>query len=1061
MKKTLKATIVATAIATLPFGVHAAGLGAINVYSGLGQPLRAEIEVKATAAELQSLTAKVAGVEAFRQANLNYSSSMPNVRMNVERRGNRAFLRVSSNQPINDPFVDLVVELNWASGRVLREYTFLLDPVAAPRPEVATTVTPAVAAQRREALPPVPVMPAQRAAAATPAPAAAAAPAPRARQAAAAPRPAAQQRATPSRHRVARGDTLTEIASRYRPARASLDQMLIALLRENPNAFVDGNINRLKSGVILSIPKAAEVRATSVREARQEVLAQTSDFGAYRNRLAGVAVARPATAAGDGSRESAGTIEPRVDAPQTASGQDRVQVSAARNAVAAAGAGGTGGDARSQQLEEELAAREQALQEANARVRELEEINADLKRLLDVRNASLAQLQEQAAARPAIGDAASVAPLAAAKPEPVEPTPVVAPTVTPPPAAPVESNPAEAVTPPVSPIAPVTPAEPMPPVVDVADDEADRLAAVPLAGDSAEVQPAVPPVVAPAPVPAPAAAPAPRPAPTPAPQPVVEEPGFFAGLLQNPLLLAAGGGLLALLLALAALRARQRRKEAEGLDSLSTLGDEHPSTQSAFGVRGGQAVDTGSTSMMHTDFSQSGLVPIDADEGVDPVAEADVYMAYGRDAQAEEILLDALKADSSRAAIYLKLLEVYANRQPPNPTQFEAVAADFYSRTHGEGPDWKKVAEMGRRIDADNPLYRGAGQPVAATARPAAAKPDDSVDVPTVQMERGEASSIAAAGFAAGAAAAAAAANELPAVEPDSIPPLQPTATVRRVTPPVLDDDEDDAALRSTWTVPGDMAALTNAIDLGAAEDITSALEAGRAAEARIQEDEFNDIDTSSLDFNLDLDDDEPHTLPSDLDADTTSGGLDFDVSDMDAPVAPSVTEPVADEAPLFVTAHSTAPANLARPTRDISMDVTQVDDVLGDSEIDLEQTGFDNSLMGFDFDLESSTLAKPAEADVPPLDLSSINFDLETGDMQLGEEPPMSGMEQTAIPPHASGLSLEGDLEHEVDTKLELARAYEEMGDQEGARELIDEILREGSPAQVARAQELAARLG
>ena len=143
-------------------------------------------------------------------------------------------------------------------------------------------------------------------------------------------------------------------------------------------------------------------------------------------------------------------------------------------------------------------------------------------------------------------------------------------------------------------------------------------------------------------------------------------------------------------------------------------------------------------------------------------------------------------------------------------------------------------------------------------------------------------------------------------------------------------------------------------------------------------------------------------------------------------------------------------------------MDVTQIDDVVGDSEIDLEQTGFDNSLMGFDFDLESSTIAKPAEADVPPLDLSSINFDLETPDTQLGDDSPMSGMEQTAIPAHASaGMSLEGDLEHEVDTKLELARAYEEMGDQEGARELIDEILREGSPEQVARAQELAARLG
>ena len=82
-----------------------------------------------------------------------------------------------------------------------------------------------------------------------------------------------------------------------------------------------------------------------------------------------------------------------------------------------------------------------------------------------------------------------------------------------------------------------------------------------------------------------------------------------------------------------------------------------------FAGTGGQSVDTGATSIMHTDFSHSGLSAIDADEGVDPVAEADVYMAYGRDAQAEEILQDALKADPARAAIHLKLLEIYAQRR--------------------------------------------------------------------------------------------------------------------------------------------------------------------------------------------------------------------------------------------------------------------------------------------------------------------------------------------------------------------------------------------------------------
>jgi pilus assembly protein FimV len=106
-----------------------------------------------------------------------------------------------------------------------------------------------------------------------------------------------------------------------------------------------------------------------------------------------------------------------------------------------------------------------------------------------------------------------------------------------------------------------------------------------------------------------------------------------------------------------------------------------------------------------TDFSQSGLSAIDTDEGVDPVAEADVYMAYGRDAQAEEILQDALRADPERVAIYLKLLEIYAQRK--SVKQFETVATDLYARTGGRGADWERAAVMGRKLDPENPLYGG------------------------------------------------------------------------------------------------------------------------------------------------------------------------------------------------------------------------------------------------------------------------------------------------------------------------------------------------------------------
>jgi pilus assembly protein FimV len=125
---------------------------------------------------------------------------------------------------------------------------------------------------------------------------------------------------------------------------------------------------------------------------------------------------------------------------------------------------------------------------------------------------------------------------------------------------------------------------------------------------------------------------------------------------------------------------------------------------SVFGATGGQSVDTTASSMA-TDFSQASISAIDAEEGVDPVAEADVYMAYGRDAQAEEILLDALKTDPTRTAIHVKLLEIYAGRK--NNKQFETLASDLYAQTGGVGADWEKAAAMGMKLDPANPLYGG------------------------------------------------------------------------------------------------------------------------------------------------------------------------------------------------------------------------------------------------------------------------------------------------------------------------------------------------------------------
>ncbi|MCW5605085.1 MAG: pilus assembly protein FimV, partial [Burkholderiales bacterium] len=368
MKTSLKASLIALAIASFPICGHAAGLGQINVFSGLGQPLRAEIAVSATAQELQSLTARIASADAFRAANLPFSAAAAAVRVSVDARGGRPVVRLSSVRPINDPFVELLVELNWASGQLAREYTFLLDPVdlTAPRPAAArvdAAAAPVQLAPRASAPPPV-VRETERASA---------------------------RAAVADRYTVRRGDTLLSIAANTVPAGANLDQMLIALFRANPGAFEGANINRLKAGSVLAVPSADRVQSIDAAEARREILAQATDFEAYRRRLAGAVAAQPAAAEASTEQASAGRIVPKVeDSRSAADSGDKVRVSRSEGP----GAGDT--NARLQTLEEELATREKALQDANARLAHLEQSIRDMQKLLEVRSASLAQAQQQA-----------------------------------------------------------------------------------------------------------------------------------------------------------------------------------------------------------------------------------------------------------------------------------------------------------------------------------------------------------------------------------------------------------------------------------------------------------------------------------------------------------------------------------------------------------------------------------------------------------------------------------------------------------------------------------------
>jgi pilus assembly protein FimV len=724
---------------------HAAGLGKITVLSSLGQPLLAEIEiVQLQAGEEEGLNARLPAVEAFTAAGIEPSAILNSVRFSIQRRNNRPLVRITSTQPVDDPFLEMLVELQWSTGRLVREYTFLLDPpeykaqqqalaAAAPKPapEMKPEPKPEPAAPAAEAPKPEPKPEAAAAAAAAAAaevkPEAAPEVKPEATPEAkpepkieAQPLPATPAAAAPSTpgtpppvtmYEVKKGDTLSAIARQNLPAGVTLNQMLIALYRNNPDAFIRENINLVRAGHILNIPDGDAVGTIERADANRLVSAHIADFNEYRSRLAGAAVTAESAPS---QREAAGRIEPKPAAVPSAGAQDQLKLSKADpQKPAAAGARAAQGD--------DAVARERALKEAQSRVADLEKNVTDLQKLLELKNQQLAELEKRAGGgKPA----ATPAPAPAAK-APEKPAAE--------PAKPPASPPAAAAKPAPEPAKPAAPAPP-PQIVAKADTKPAAEPAKP----AAQAPPPAAEPAKPAPAPAPAAkAPEQKAAPKPPAQ--AQEPSLVDEFLDNPIALGGLGGVVLLLVGYGAW-AWSRKKKAQARFQDSVLG----ATSGAASVFGTPAAAPASGAQGVSQASVSQPAGLEAEE-VDPIAEADVYMAYGRDAQAEEILKEALQKDSNRTAVHVKLLEIYANRK--DTQAFEQTAAKLKSLTNGAGPEWEKAAALGRSIDPQNGLYGGAGASAAGAASAAAAPtldfdlggagaapasaPDISLDAPT------------------------------------------------------------------------------------------------------------------------------------------------------------------------------------------------------------------------------------------------------------------------------------------------------------------------------------------
>lgn len=1012
-KTSFLATLLTAAGAT-----HAAGLGKLTVYSAIGQPLNAEVAIAATPEELVSLSAKLASHDAFKEAGIEFMPALAGLRFSVAKApNNQAVLKLTTERPLNEPFLHFLVELNWSSGRMAREYTFLLDPpemlqLTRPSPVLVPTPSSTVSATPPQPTPikvaPLPV-PATESAASTSVPAM-----------------QATAKAVGGEFEVKRGDTLSKIARAIKPESVSLDQMLVALFNGNRDAFDANNMNRMHAGKILRLPDPADAAKIDPLEARKLIIAQASEFNAYRRRLADAAVASPVADTAP-RQQASGKIKPQLEAKApTPATKDKLEVSRTEVPKAA-----KAGSSKLSSLEEDLIARDKALREAAGRIVDLEKNLENLKHLVELKSQAgvQAQKQAQAAASKLVTEKAPV-------PKPAEPTPVPMPVVTPS-AIPSATPTAEPVAPAAAPVAAAKPVEPVP-------------APVP-----AETPPPPKPVVK-------------KPIPSPPPPPPPES----SFVEENPSLVFGGGGLIALLLGYLGFSAWRKKKQENEDDEV--YGDDLGLASTNISAESGAVFGASSESVdsdevsIQGDFSEGGALT--TEESVDPVAEADVYMAYGRDNQAEEILQEGLKTDPTRTAIHNKLLELYANRK--NVAQFEAIAQKLHGLSGGRGGDWDKAVSLAQTIGLTGGLFAVAG---VVAKEPA-----------------------------------------IPAVAPD-IPAQAADATVDVAPPPA------STASTSRESIPAaevDSGSLDFDLDLGTTSGPAAVADVERIEEKSAPE------EAMSLDFDFDLGTPEPAAVPpsppeQEVQSSQAVAGNAIDFSlDIDTPAEPVVTD---QETAFDAKAESAATdfdldLGSSEEASEVVPDAVEFDidsPVVAQDEKKTEEKSLSDLKLDFDLDLDagpasvslndtSELVAKPVEP--ATLDLAEISLDLddaitsnsaavpleavsppevdlpisastlETPDLDLaldiGSLPPTpaadlspKGAVEVDLPnvdfdavPVQQGIAQAGGStgpdDPEVATKLELAQAYEEMGDREGARELLNEVLCEGSEAQQAIAR-------
>ena len=303
----------------------ALGLGDITIHSALNQKLDAEIELLEARGMTESeIVAQLASAEDFKRVGIERFFFLTSMQFHVEMRDQgRAVLRVSSAQPMTEPYLNFLVQVIWPNGRLLKEYTVLLDPPTykeQPAPAVASPGRsdkgggPAGRVERTPTRPDSQVSLSSAPPSTQPAPS----------------QPPSDRLTGDSYGVTDRDDTLWKIAQRARPSEdVTVQQNMLAILRMNPEAFIGGNINLLKAGYTLRLPKDADVQAISSAEAVSEVAAQNQAWQAYRRGEGLASIAPTSAAPAEESQALAGqvdatTTKPVAAAPKGPDGELRI-----------------------------------------------------------------------------------------------------------------------------------------------------------------------------------------------------------------------------------------------------------------------------------------------------------------------------------------------------------------------------------------------------------------------------------------------------------------------------------------------------------------------------------------------------------------------------------------------------------------------------------------------------------------------------------------------------------------------------------------------------------------